>query len=87
LTRKCCSACAFRADSPERTDPYAWIQFVEGWADGGHFLCHETVPGHPQEKPGRKANQMCVGYLVTKHLPPERLMGFACVHHPAEIDS
>jgi hypothetical protein len=46
---KCCSKCAFRAGSPERSDPWQWMRMAEASADGDTFYCHESVPNHPLE--------------------------------------
>lgn len=76
---KCCTACAFRTGSPERSDPYTWMRLLEGWAEGGGpFLCHEGVLAHPAEKlDGRDRNRVCAGYAATRGVPGERMLRLA----------
>jgi hypothetical protein len=63
---KCCRKCAFRVGSQERSDPYGWMQLVEGWReDGDAFLCHESIPGHPGECiDGRPRHRRCAGWAA-----------------------
>ena len=61
-----CKRCAFREGSPERLDPYVWMQLNEAWdEDGLAFYCHESVPGHRQEKQDEAPRwRVCAGWLA-----------------------
>lgn len=75
---KCCQTCAFRRHSPERSDPYKWMQLVEHWKeDGGVFYCHEGVPEHPLAKHDAERWRVCAGWAAAVHLPSDRLMRLA----------
>lgn len=40
-----CDNCAFRPDSPERTDPWGWMRMQEKHIEGGvPFYCHKGLP-------------------------------------------
>jgi hypothetical protein len=73
---KCCSKCAFRYGSPERSDPYGWMRLVEGWMDGETFLCHEGIPGHSGQKVGAPI-QICAGRLAANKMTPDALYRLA----------
>lgn len=47
-----CNNCAFRKDSPERADPYTWMQISESLEDGVPFYCHKGVPITPNTNHG-----------------------------------
>ena len=75
---KCCGKCAFRRGSPERSDPYGWLALAERLDDGGVFLCHESVLGHPQEaQDGTPRLRLCRGFTATRHLGASRLLDMA----------
>lgn len=69
--RKCCSDCALRAGSRERSDPWEWLMRAETWADGGDHVCHKTIPGHPGFDPssGRPDYQRCAGHAAMQGKP------------------
>lgn len=77
-TTKCCRDCAFRHGSRERSDPWAWMRYVEAWTNGGRFICHESVLGHPLEvRDGSPRNRLCAGWAATHGLPADALMRLA----------
>ncbi len=63
---KCCGKCAFRAGSPERSDPYGWMMAVDSWLSRKTlFFCHEGVSGHDQQVEGESIS-ICAGYHSLK---------------------
>ena len=65
---KCCGKCAFREGSLERCEPIEWEQSAEAWADGQLFLCHEGIPGHPQQIAGEQLS-VCAGWKALEGKP------------------
>jgi hypothetical protein len=83
--KKCCGKCAFRAGSPERADPYAWLNLAQGLAEGrGVFLCHESVPGHRQQVPGTDL-RVCAGFHALNDKPIATWMRLAGMRETDEI--
>ncbi len=41
--RQLCDNCAFRPNSPERSDPWGWMRLEEGFAAGRAFYCHKGM--------------------------------------------
>ncbi|MAK91113.1 MAG: hypothetical protein CMI13_07770 [Oleibacter sp.] len=76
VRKKCCGKCAFRAGSPERSDPYGWEGAVTGWDRGAVFFCHEGVPGHDQQEEGAPL-EVCAGYHATRGMTFDQVMGLA----------
>jgi hypothetical protein len=70
-----CDNCAFRKGSPERSDPWRWMQVSETVEDGTPFHCHKGLPmtwhrehlsatfEMPDPATGRVT--VCAGWLAT----------------------
>jgi hypothetical protein len=73
---KMCDNCAFRKGSPERADPWRWMQVEETVEDGNPFHCHKGLPvtlngdglsatfTAPNPATGRVT--VCAGWLATR---------------------
>ena len=70
---KCCSKCAFRKGSPERSDLYGWLALCEGIKDGRVFACHEGIPDHDDEVEGSEL-RLCTGANLSKDVSIDKLI-------------
>lgn len=73
---RCCETCAFRAGSPERSDPYKWASLVDHFAGGGAFLCHEGIPGHQEQREGEPL-RLCAGRHAAEGISIKNLVNMA----------
>lgn len=85
VRKKCCGKCAFRNGSPERSDPWGWMQLVDKWSsDNTIFLCHEGIPGHHQEVKGEPL-KVCTGWAVTRNTPEWMIYDLAHMKSPKPL--
>jgi hypothetical protein len=76
IKKKCCGKCAFRANSPERCNPYEWLQLADAWLSGKVFICHEGIVGHQHHVPGQPI-RVCAGWSSMADQPRKSLYNLA----------
>ena len=57
---------------------WGWLEMVESWQEGGVFMCHEGIPGHPHQKEGEKLS-LCGAFAALKDQPIDILANLAYI--------